>query len=216
MNTSIEIHERLLFSIYIQLTGDERCSRAGQHWIDIGFQNEDPQTDIRGSGILGLIQLLYFTEVYNELAWRYLHHSQIPDSKFPFSVKWFEFTTLTLKILRSGKLFKTWNDKGNVDIVWNDLYSAAIWLFMWRYIQTQSNIRHMNDLNNQVFEYVEKNPELVVKQFKDYIDSQKEKEDKFQVQEFPNYDMQTNHNQDDEEDEDNNYSKNTRQNKYAM
>ena len=68
MDTSIDAHERILFSIYMQLTGDDRCGRTGQHWIDIGFQNEDPQTDIRGSGILGLIQLLYFTEVYNELA----------------------------------------------------------------------------------------------------------------------------------------------------
>lgn len=68
MDTSIEVHERLLTSIYLQLTGNETCARTGQHWIDVGFQNEDPYTDIRGSGILGLIQLLYFTEVYNELA----------------------------------------------------------------------------------------------------------------------------------------------------
>mmetsp|Transcript_41552 Transcript_41552/g.47935 ORF Transcript_41552/g.47935 Transcript_41552/m.47935 type:complete len:585 (+) Transcript_41552:3-1757(+) len=68
MDTSIEVHERLLTSIYLQLTGNETCARTGQHWIDVGFQNEDPYTDIRGSGILGLIQLLYFAEVYNELA----------------------------------------------------------------------------------------------------------------------------------------------------
>ena len=71
LDTSIEEHDRILSSIYMHLTGEKSCNRTGQHWVDVGFQNPDPITDIRGSGILGLIQLLYFVELYNEQACRY-------------------------------------------------------------------------------------------------------------------------------------------------
>jgi hypothetical protein len=33
--------------------------RFGHHWGSIGFQGDDPATDLRGVGMLGLLQLLY-------------------------------------------------------------------------------------------------------------------------------------------------------------
>ena len=36
--------------------------RKSTQWIDIGFQGKDPQTDFRGAGILGLIQILAITD----------------------------------------------------------------------------------------------------------------------------------------------------------
>jgi ELMO domain-containing protein len=219
LDTSIEVHERILNSIYMHLTGKSSWSRTGQHWIDVGFQNPDPYTDIRGSGILGLIQLLYFVELYNEIAWRYVAHSQNPEYKFPFIIKWFEFTTLTLKMLRSGKLFKTWNQKRGVDGVWNELYSASIWLFMSKYIQQQANIRHMNDLNAQVFDYVEKNPDKVVQQFHAYLESLRDKEESIQGINFHQYEISQNSDKEesDEEDEPYTFGQNAgRLSKYTM
>jgi len=40
---------------------DEQYQRLSEKWIDIGFQGVDPVTDFRGSGILGLENLYYFT-----------------------------------------------------------------------------------------------------------------------------------------------------------
>ena len=76
----------------------------------------------------------------------------------------------------------------------------------------------MNDLNNQVFDYVEKNPVLVIQQFKDYIESQKEKEDKYQMQEFPDYNIQHNMDEDGENNGENEKPSGNlgRINKYAM
>ena len=34
----------------------------GPHWVEIGFQNSNPQTDIRGGGLLGPLLLLYILE----------------------------------------------------------------------------------------------------------------------------------------------------------
>ncbi len=43
-----------------------------QHWLDIGFQRNNPCTDFRGTGELGLINLHYFTLKYKEEALKIL------------------------------------------------------------------------------------------------------------------------------------------------
>lgn len=50
----------MLNTIYRHLTGNRfNPSRYGDHWQDIGFQGSDPATDLRGTGCLGLINILY-------------------------------------------------------------------------------------------------------------------------------------------------------------
>ena len=47
----------MLRTIYRQLTSTTvDCPRYGSHWETIGFQGTDPSTDLRGVGILGLVQ----------------------------------------------------------------------------------------------------------------------------------------------------------------
>lgn len=48
-----------LFQLWEILMPDEKLeSRKSKQWSIIGFQGEDPMTDFRGMGILGLNQLL--------------------------------------------------------------------------------------------------------------------------------------------------------------
>ena len=50
----------MLRTIYRQLTSTTLdCHRYGSHWEEIGFQGSDPSTDLRGVGILGLVQAVY-------------------------------------------------------------------------------------------------------------------------------------------------------------
>lgn len=55
------IHWELLCSIYKHIidTGRSAVPRFGSHWEKIGFQGEDPASDLRGVGIFGLCQLLF-------------------------------------------------------------------------------------------------------------------------------------------------------------
>lgn len=54
-------HERIICTIYRKLTGDaHNCPSVGRHWEVIGFQGTDPAQDLRGVGMFGLLQLLYF------------------------------------------------------------------------------------------------------------------------------------------------------------
>ena len=56
-------HEAMLLSIRKNLKPTEKLvGRISKQWIDIGFQVEDPATDFRGAGKLGLINLHRFTE----------------------------------------------------------------------------------------------------------------------------------------------------------
>ena len=53
-----EEHEEILLELWkLLMPGRELGSRINSSWKDIGFQGEDPKTDFRGMGILGLSNL---------------------------------------------------------------------------------------------------------------------------------------------------------------
>ena len=75
-NNSQMLHIRVLQTIYRKLMGTSLdCARFGSHWQVIGFQGKisqfcivfqrrsfqgaDPATDLRGTGFLGLVHLIY-------------------------------------------------------------------------------------------------------------------------------------------------------------
>ncbi|XP_027488134.1 ELMO domain-containing protein 3-like [Corapipo altera] len=61
LDDSERVHMRILQTIYRQLTRSRRgCPRYGTHWEELGFQGVDPGTDLRGTGMLGLMQILFF------------------------------------------------------------------------------------------------------------------------------------------------------------
>ncbi|XP_030055237.1 ELMO domain-containing protein 1 isoform X2 [Microcaecilia unicolor] len=56
-------HEEMLFKLWSLLKpGIPLQSRISKQWSEIGFQGDDPKTDFRGMGLLGLSSLLYFAE----------------------------------------------------------------------------------------------------------------------------------------------------------
>ncbi|NXP74170.1 ELMD3 protein, partial [Ramphastos sulfuratus] len=55
-----KVHMRILQTVYKRLTSSRLgCPRYGAHWEELGFQGVDPGTDLRGTGMLGLMQILY-------------------------------------------------------------------------------------------------------------------------------------------------------------
>lgn len=45
----------MLYTIYTSLKHTDYCRRYGNHWEDIGFQGTDPASDLRGTGMLGIL-----------------------------------------------------------------------------------------------------------------------------------------------------------------
>ena len=77
-----------------------------QLWMTIGFQTEDPRTDIRGTGMLGVLQLAFLVESCPQLA-RNLHTlSRTQSNSFPLACTGFHFTLACMRALRNGSLNK--------------------------------------------------------------------------------------------------------------
>ena len=74
-----ELHARSLDMLY------QRCMRApcpgrfGAHWEQLGFQGNDPATDLRGSGMLAIAQMLQLFAYNSDNAMVVWQLSQVPD-----------------------------------------------------------------------------------------------------------------------------------------
>lgn len=116
------IHWELLCSIYKHIidTGRNVVPRFGSHWEKIGFQGEDPASDLRGVGIFGLCQLLFLvsnglssqmTSQLHELSndkvqvkFNISFNLKNIFQHFPLAVVGLNFTQFILERVKSGKL----------------------------------------------------------------------------------------------------------------
>ena len=72
-------HEEKLIQLWSHLMPDQPLeSRISKQWTEIGFQGNDPKTDFRGMGMLGLENLLYLSNKYSAIARHILSHSNHP------------------------------------------------------------------------------------------------------------------------------------------
>lgn len=96
-------HESLLLKLWKLLMPYEPLdARVTKQWQQIGFQGDDPKTDFRGMGILGLENLVYFAEEYPSAATHVLSHSTHPHYGYAFAIVGINLTSMALKLLRDG------------------------------------------------------------------------------------------------------------------
>ncbi|KAJ8980383.1 hypothetical protein NQ317_009377 [Molorchus minor] len=77
-------------------------SRVTKQWQDIGFQGDDPKTDFRGMGLLGLENLLFFATEYRSPAQHVLSHSRHPIYGYCFAIVGINLTSMAWLLLRDG------------------------------------------------------------------------------------------------------------------
>ena len=98
-------HEHKLLQLWQKLKPNVQLDqRISKMWTDIGFQGNDPATDFRGMGFLGLQNLLYFATEHTETARQILSHSDHPQHGFSFAVVGINLTGLVHQLLISGAL----------------------------------------------------------------------------------------------------------------
>ncbi|XP_030374209.1 ELMO domain-containing protein 2 [Scaptodrosophila lebanonensis] len=96
-------HEQKLLQLWRLLMPEEPLTaRITKQWQDIGFQGDDPKTDFRGMGMLGLENLLYFARVYNDAAKHVLLHSKHPTLGYTFAIVGINLTSMAFKFLKTG------------------------------------------------------------------------------------------------------------------
>ncbi|XP_036043752.1 ELMO domain-containing protein 2 isoform X2 [Onychomys torridus] len=98
-------HEKLLLKLWNLLMPTEKLkARISKQWADIGFQGDDPKTDFRGMGILGLINLVYFSEKYTSEAHQILSRSSHPKLGYSYAIVGINLTEMAYSLLKSEAL----------------------------------------------------------------------------------------------------------------
>lgn len=96
-------HEQKLYTLWEQLMPDQLLeSRITKQWQEIGFQGDDPKTDFRGMGLLGLENLLYFSTEYKNAATHVLSHSHHPVFGYAFAIVGINLTSMAWQLLKTG------------------------------------------------------------------------------------------------------------------
>jgi hypothetical protein len=105
------------------------CPRYGSHWESIGFQGNDPATDLRGVGFMGLIQALYFvmTPELVPLARNMYRLSLNESQNFPFLVLSINVTRIALHALRDGLLDRQSSRENSVWSAVNFFYVSVMY-----------------------------------------------------------------------------------------
>lgn len=98
-------HEKLLLKLWSLLMPTKKLkARISKQWADIGFQGDDPKTDFRGMGILGLINLVYFSENYTSEAHQILSRSNHPKLGYSYAIVGINLTEMAYSLLKSEAL----------------------------------------------------------------------------------------------------------------
>ncbi|NXT50039.1 ELMD2 protein, partial [Pluvianellus socialis] len=100
-----EEHEEQLIELWNLLMPHENLkARITKQWCDIGFQGEDPKTDFRGMGLLGLVNLVYFSKHYTDEARQILSRSNHPKLGYSYAIVGINLTEMAYSLLKNGAL----------------------------------------------------------------------------------------------------------------
>lgn len=98
-------HETMLLELWTLLLPDRPLlKRVTKQWQDIGFQGEDPKTDFRGMGMLGLHNLIYFAREFGSAAKHILSHSHHPKFGYSFAIVGINLTHMAYRLLQDSAL----------------------------------------------------------------------------------------------------------------
>ncbi|EDW38116.1 GL12197 [Drosophila persimilis] len=97
-------HEYKLLELWQLLMPEAPLTgRVSKQWQDIGFQGDDPKTDFRGMGMLGLENLLYFASAYNDAAKHVLLHSMHPTRGYTYAIVGINLTSMAYNLVKTGQ-----------------------------------------------------------------------------------------------------------------
>ncbi|XP_068776860.1 ELMO domain-containing protein 3 isoform X2 [Struthio camelus] len=172
LDNNERVHMRILQTIYKKLTCSTlSCPRYGAHWEELGFQGADPGTDLRGTGMLGLMQMLYFVMDSQTLplAHKIFKLSQHETQNFPFCIMSVNITRIVMQALREERLSRECNRRQQVIVVLNDVYVAAF-LHLYSVWKAQhKTIADSGFLLKEVESFTKKKPKQLLKSLETYM-----------------------------------------------
>ena len=119
----------------------------GEIWIDLGFQGEDPTTDFRGTGELGLINLNFFCLKKKKESFLIFQDSIKKESFYFFACAGINITFEILKVFDNCLLgFENSNDKENCILRSNQIYCKVFEKFhrFWMESDMKGDVMNFN------------------------------------------------------------------------
>ncbi|XRB13616.1 ELMO domain-containing protein [Pseudoscourfieldia marina] len=130
-----KMHFRILATIFMNFTSKKRApERYGGHWDEVGFQGNDPATDLRGCGMLGLVHLLLMSSANLMNARNLFELSRDPVQNFPLAIVSINVTRYCLQALRAGRLNRAAMQSQSMWRVVNDFYLGMMYEFYTRWL----------------------------------------------------------------------------------
>ena len=148
-------HLRVLRTVYARLTGASTpAARFGKHWEDVGFQGNDPGTDLRGCGMLGMAQLLMFVDAHASNAGAIYELSRDAAQEFPMAPLSINLTHIALKAVRKGLLNARAKALGSVWKAADQFYVGAFIEFYDRWKEGECTMRDSGFVKAALEEYL--------------------------------------------------------------
>jgi hypothetical protein len=160
-----DLHRRILFTIRARLMGDDRVPELrGSHWTSIGFQNDKPWTDLRDTGMLSLLQLLYLCENHIKFVHKALSISQQPVPRgFPFACVSVNCTLLVFQHLRDDSDIAD-DDDTAVNYI-NTLHSACLNWIVSEWERKKYTIMEFQKIMSKLRTVLRKHPKRLLRKF---------------------------------------------------
>lgn len=124
---NIDIHYKILSSIYIYFTGEKECPKSGKHWEKIGFQSKTPLSDLRSVGMLAPLQMLYFLCAFPSFSLSVYKALCSQNCEWLFAVTLINITQICYHLLRDDTLDEFFKKNDDVISVFNELYVGIIY-----------------------------------------------------------------------------------------
>lgn len=169
-NDQEDLHFKMLSTIYKVLTGTTQApNRIGSHWETIGFQGSDPATDLRGVGMLGILQILAYVTFHKEFMQKVFEYLRNPSVEFPLCACLLGVTKIVLQTLRDQKLNTLISMQKSVINVVNNYYFAVFFRFFMYYKLNNLTVQDYGRTFTRVTDECKGNPTMIINDFNESI-----------------------------------------------
>jgi len=169
------LHFLVLLTLFKKLTGDTvDRPRYGSHWEQIGFQGNDPATDLRGVGFLGLVQPLHLVTRSTrslQLARDIYQLSQNESQEFPLMVLSINVTRIALCALRDDLLSRLETQEGSALTALNLFYSSLMLHIYTIWKSQNKTIKDSGFVLKEAERYGRKNVRLLVSNLHSHLNN---------------------------------------------
>ena len=125
-----EIHFKILQSIYMFFTREKGCAKKGTHWEKIGFQSDTPETDLRATGMMSPLQILYLLCYFPKFSIEFYDFFLKEKCEWLFAVSLINISYIDIVLLKENKMDKYFDRKNNkeneVIKVFNESYIGMV------------------------------------------------------------------------------------------